>query len=256
MIIIVTRFFLFVCLLFKGIMPWHQIHAWNILVKTIECYYEHKADTIIAIVVSVLMQLPDKVAGKDAHSGVQDANTDEIGEVTLDDLAKVVKENNGLLCNEALSSFLKTFYSMTVHDQECLVATFSLLTKQKADAGWFSKVVGGVASLICKVNIRSGQENLIIVANTILDKIIKFACDNNEKEVAYECVRLQQMTSDLRDTRIHSRNGNKITLKINSIAEQLNKVGAMLRVMVEFNMTKQEIKLLEYRKTTIHPSTT
>ena len=55
--IIILRIIIFVCLLFRGIMPWHQAHAWKIFTKLIECYIDHKKDTLIAIVASVLVQV-------------------------------------------------------------------------------------------------------------------------------------------------------------------------------------------------------
>ena len=59
--IIILRIIIFVCLLFRVIMPWHQAHAWKIFTKLIECYIDHKKDTLIAIVASVLVQGHDDI---------------------------------------------------------------------------------------------------------------------------------------------------------------------------------------------------
>lgn len=227
-------------------MPWHQIHAWRVFVKFTECYCEYKKDTLIAVVISVLMQLPEKVSASGERS--EGKMQDEICEVTFDKLEKVLKEDDGSLCDDALTRFLKVLYSITIHDQECFVAVFSLFANPKKDANWVRKTIGGISALVSKMDIKATQENLVKVSKCMLEKIIKLACVNNERDVAYECVMLQQMIKDLGSARIHSLNSNTIASKIDQIESQLKKVGAMLRVMIEMKKVNSEVKLLGYYK--------
>ena len=76
---------------------------------------------------------------------------------------------------------------------------------------------------------------------------MKIACENEEKELAYECVRLKQMISDLGNIKIRYGNGNVICQRIDGIAIQLNNVGAMLCVMAEFKKGSVSVRLLEYK---------
>lgn len=242
--IIVLRAVIFVCLLFKGIMPWNQAHAWRVFTKFIESYIDHKKDTLIAIVVSVLISGHDDICTESAESEM----VKNIRDMKLDDLAEGIRKNDGLLCDVAMSDFLKILYSVTTHDQDCMVAIFSLLAKPKKDAGWIRKAVGQVSSLLGKINIKMAQDNLIKLSKILTDNVTRIACDNKDKELAYECVRLKQMISELGRITIRSRNGNIICRKIDGITMQLNKVGAMLYVMVEFKKTAASVKLLEYKK--------
>ena len=242
--IIILRAVISVCLLFKGIMLWNQAHAWKIFTKLIECYIDHKTDTLIAIVVSVLIQGHDDICAE--HGATESEIVKKIQDMRLKDLAEGIKKNDGLLCDVAMSDFLKILYSVTTHDQDCMVAIFSLLAKPKNDAGWIRKAVGQVSSLLGKINIKTAQDNLIKLSKILADNVTRIACDSGEKELAYECVRLKQMISELGRITIRSRNGNIICQNIDGITMQLNKVGAMLCVMVEFKKTVASVKLLEY----------
>ena len=245
--IIILRVVIFLCLLFKGIMPWNQAHAWKIFTKLVECYIDHKTDTLIAIVVSVLIQGHDNI---DTKSGATESEMmKKIKDMKLEDLARGVKENDGLLCDAAMCDFLKILYSVTRHDQDCMTAVFSLLAKPKNDAGMIRKAVGQASSLLGKINIKMAQDNLIKVSKMLADSVMRIACENEEKDLAYECVRLKQMISELGRIKIRSRSGNMICQKIDGITIQLNKVGAMLCVMVEFKKAAASVKLLEYKKT-------
>lgn len=242
--IIILRLIIFVCLLFKGIMPWNQAHAWKIFTKLIECYIDHKKDTLIAIVASVLVQGHDDI---DAELGSSESEmVKKINGMKLEDLAKGIQKNDGLLCDAAMSDFLKILYSVTQHDQDCMAAIFSLLAKPKKDAGFIRNTVGWVSSLLGKINLKMAQENLIKVSKIFADCVMKIACENEEKELAYECVKLKQMISDLGNIKIRYRNGNVIGQRIDDIAMQLNNVGAMLCVMAEFKKASASVKLLEY----------
>ena len=243
--IIILRVVIFVCLLFKGIRPWNQVHAWKIFTKLIECYIDHKKDTLIAIVVSVLIQGHDDIGVKPDES--ESEMVTKIKDMKLEDLAEGIKQNDGLLCDSATCDFLKILYSVTIHDQDCMAAIFSLLAKPKNDSGWIRNAVGQASSLLGKINLRKAQGSLIKLSRIVADGVIRIACENNEKEVAYECVRLKQMISDLGKVKIRSRSGNIICQKIDGITTQLNKVGAMLCVMVEFKKAIASVKLLEYK---------
>ena len=244
--IIILRIIIFVCLLFKGIMPWNQAHAWKIFIKLIECYIDHKKDTLIAIVASVLIQGHADIC---AESGTSKSEMmKDIQDMRLEDLAEGIKKNDGLLCDVATSNFLKILYSVNAKDQDCMVAMFSLLAKPKNNAGLIRKAVGKVSSLLGKINLKMAHDNLIKVSKILADSVTRIACENEEKELAYECVRLKQMISELGRMTIRSRNENTICQMIDGIAMQLNGVGAMLCVMVEFKKTAASVKLLEYKK--------
>jgi len=246
LIIIILRLVIFCCLLFKGIMPWNQVHAWKIFTKLIECYINHKQDTLIAIVVSVLIQGHEDI---DVKAGAtKNEMIKKIMNMDLEDLAEGIKKNDGLLCDAAMTDFLKVLYSLTTHDQDCMTAICALLGKPKENASFIRKALGWVSSFIGKFNIKMAQENLIKVSKILADSVIRIACENDAKDVAYECVILKQMISDLGKIKIRSRSGNMICRKIDGIAPQLNKVGAMLCVMIEFKKVKQSLKLLEYKK--------
>lgn len=244
--IIILRIVIFVCLLFKGIMPWNQAHAWKIFTKLIECYIDHKTDTLMAIVVSVLIQGHDDIDAKEDASECELVK--KIKDMQMKDLAEGIKDNDGLICDAAISDFLKILYSVTSHDQDCMSAIFSLLAKPKNDAGLVRKAVGKVSSFLGKIDIKKAQDNLIKVSKMLVDSVMRIACENEEKELAYECVRLKQMISDLGSIKIRSRSGTIICNKIDGITIQLNKVGAMVCVMVEFKKAATSVKLLEYKK--------
>lgn len=243
--IIVLRIILFVCLLLKGIMPWNQAHAWKIFIKLIECYVDHKKDTLIAIVASVFVQGHDDIDAEFISSKSEIVK--KINDMKLKDLADVIQNNDGLLCDAVMSDFLKIVYSVTQHDQDCMAAIFSLLAKPKKDAGFIRKAVGWVFSLLGKINLKKTQENLIRVSKILVDCVMKIACENEEKDLAYECVRLKQMISDLGNIKIRYRNGGIICQRIDGITMQLNNVGAMLCVMAEFKKSSASVKLLEYK---------
>lgn len=247
LIVFLLRIVIFIILLVKGIMPWNQAHAWKIFTKLVECYIDHKQDTLMAILVSVLIQLPDEDGKKGERVNVESNIAKKMDDFTFGDLATGIKENDGLLCDAAMVEFLKILYSITPHDQDYMTALFSLLAKSKDDAGFVRKAIGGVFLLLSKINIMRVQSNLITIAKIIADSVIKIACGNNEREVAYECILLKQMIIDLGQTKIHSNSGDKISSKINKIAKQLNKVGAMLRIMIEFRTGTSDVKLLEYK---------
>ena len=233
--IILLRIVLFVRLLFKGLMPWNQVHAWYVFTRLVECYVDYKKDTLVGVVLAVLIQVDTK-RGAD--------NKD----FTADDLAAGVRKCDGMLCDEALTKFLKVLYSVTRHDQDCMSAVFSLLSKPAKDAKWLRKVLGKVAAFMSAVNIQKAQKSLIDNVNSAIDKIITIVCDCGDREVAYECVCLKQMMTALSEIKIHSWNSKRINAKIEEIAHQLNRVGAMLYVMVEMKKFASQIKLLEYKK--------
>lgn len=236
----------YICVsVFRGIMPWHQAHAWKIFTKLIKCYIDHKKDTLIAIVASVLVQGHDDI---DAELGSSESEmVKKINDIKLEDLAKGIQKNDGLLCDAAMSDFLKILYSVTQHDQDCMVAIFSLLARPKKDAGFIRNAAGWASSLLGKINLKMAQGNLIKVSKILADCLMKIACENEEKELAYECVRLKQMISDLGNIKIRYGNGNVICQRIDGIAIQLNNVGAMLCVMAEFKKGSESVRLLEYK---------
>ena len=58
--IILLRIVLFVRLLFKGLMPWNQVHAWYVFTRLVECYVDYKKDTLVGVVLAVLIQVDTK----------------------------------------------------------------------------------------------------------------------------------------------------------------------------------------------------
>ena len=203
------RVYIFIGLLFKGVMPWTQMHAWKTFLQLAKCYAANKASTTFMLFLAMLPK------DKDNH------NLDEI------DIYEIVKDDKieDFSSFDGINDFLIILLNATNADQKCLDGLRSLVNGRRSNSKVSKFINWGLAKLLC-FNIEEAQQDMLSVGKKFAKHILMFAVENKEATIAVDALLLLQQIVDVEDRRkrrlvLSKKNISEITSAFNKILMRL-----------------------------------
>lgn len=220
LVIIGFRLYVFFRLLFKGVMPWTQAHAWNTFLKLVECFVEGKMDTGFMAFVTFSLH-----AYKEGELEDKDIDMSDVGP----------DKKCGRIISPTAIRFLKILYQTNASDQKYLSSLLALVSK-KDNNKIIGKVVNKVMDELRAVDLNEAKKNYIKIGRLLCDKIVVFATEKKDSEIAYRAVRLHHLLSDFE---WYYECKPKVAVKmVDEIATALNSVCGSIYVYCKLNGMK------------------
>lgn len=221
LVIIGFRLYVFFRLLFKGVMPWTQAHAWNTFLKLVECFVEGKMDTGFMAFVTFSLH-----AYKEGELEDKDIDMSDVGS----------DKKCGRVISPTAICFLKILYQTNASDQKYLSSLLALVSK-KDDNKIRGKVVNKVMEELRALDLNEAKKNYIKIGRLLCDKIVVFAEKNKNSEIACRAVRLHHFLADFE---WYYKCKPRVAVKmVDEIAMALNSVCGSIYVYCKLNETKK-----------------
>ena len=208
-VIMILRVYVFIALLFKGVMPWTQIHAWKTFLKLIKCFTANKMSTTFMLFLTIIPK------DKERH------NLDEI------DIYDIMKNDNleDLSSFNDVDDFLTILLNATKADQKYLDGIKSLAKSRRSDSK-VSKFMNWGVEKLSSFNINEAQQDMLSVGKKFAKHIFMFAVENKEETIAVDALLFLQRIVDVEERRkrrqvISKNNVSEITSVLNKILMRL-----------------------------------
>jgi len=217
LIVIVSKVKLFFRLLFRGVMPWTQMHAWRLFERFVKCFVQCKTDTLIIGIASVLI-------GANEDKELEEKIDKEI-DIGID--AVIKNEEYCHWCPVSMQNALKVLFSITPSDQLYLrnaVSTIKKVDKKK----WYGELFNKIVDSAKKYDLIKLRLTLLRVSKLVIDKLMNFACEQQMRDLAVKVVELRHLLRDLEKSDVRHVGEKRIARLIDDLTAKANAVGVLL----------------------------
>lgn len=231
LLIVLSRLYIFIRLMFRGIMPWTQMLAWRTFVKVIRCYDYGKLQTSNMVFITILTQ------GFSENEVKKKKN-----ELDLADIGK--SDNHGYFISDIIVQFLLILFSSGRAEQVYVNALATLIKRRDENKFW-GGFINKVSDVIKDFDFKKSQNNLITLGKVFCDKVVELAKTNSDSDLAKNAVLLWHQVDGLDRCMNLPVGKRKLEERIFAIAKISNDIGARVYVLYNFldNQPAVETKL-------------
>lgn len=227
--IVIFKLQLLIRLLFRGIPPWKQWHAWRMFEKLTRCFIQGKKDTLLFCAMTMILCV--------------DESKEKSEDITVDIDEVVNSAERGCVCPVSLTRVLRIIFCLTDGDREYLQSFFLLMKRNPCRAFWHG-AFNALMDAAQKWDLIKARKNIFVVGNVIADKILEFACVDGEKELAEGVVKIRQRLRDLELSDVKYVGEKVICEMVDELSTEINDVGAKLYVVCKIKK-QAEVKPID-----------